>query len=184
MQLVPQEVFLTKGVGVHKEQLISFELALRQAGIALQNLVPVSSIYPAHCQMISREEGIKRLVPGAITFCVLARQTIKEANQWVNAGIGLAIPENKGICGYISEHHGIGMPGDDAANYVMKLAKELLDTAIGGGPDWNPQYQEQVPLKTDGNPDLKYKLDNTTMSVYTERDDVWTTVLGAAVFIL
>jgi arginine decarboxylase len=31
--MVPQKVFLTKGVGVHKDKLASFELALRDAGI-------------------------------------------------------------------------------------------------------------------------------------------------------
>jgi arginine decarboxylase len=30
---VPTKVFLTKGVGVHKDKLASFELALRDAGI-------------------------------------------------------------------------------------------------------------------------------------------------------
>ncbi|MGZ4819836.1 MAG: pyruvoyl-dependent arginine decarboxylase, partial [Terriglobales bacterium] len=37
--MVPRRIFLTKGVGKHKERLTSFELALRDAGIASQNLV-------------------------------------------------------------------------------------------------------------------------------------------------
>jgi hypothetical protein len=45
--MVPKRLFLTKGVGKHKERLTSFELALRDAGIAAQNLVRVSSIFPA-----------------------------------------------------------------------------------------------------------------------------------------
>ncbi len=36
---VPQSFFLTKGVGVHREELHSFELALRNAGIEKCNLV-------------------------------------------------------------------------------------------------------------------------------------------------
>ena len=39
---LPRQIFLTKGVGKHREQLSSFELALRSAGIAACNLVPVS----------------------------------------------------------------------------------------------------------------------------------------------
>ena len=31
--LVPKKMFLTKGVGSHKEELRSYELALRDAGI-------------------------------------------------------------------------------------------------------------------------------------------------------
>jgi len=34
MVMIPKKVFLTKGVGVDKEKLSSFELALRSAGIA------------------------------------------------------------------------------------------------------------------------------------------------------
>ena len=44
--MVPKRIFFTKGVGKHKERLTSFELALRDAGIAAQNLVRVSSIFP------------------------------------------------------------------------------------------------------------------------------------------
>ena len=44
---IPQSIFLTKGVGKSKEQLTSFEMALRNASIAPFNLVSVSSIYPA-----------------------------------------------------------------------------------------------------------------------------------------
>src|SRR3989338_6629065 len=71
MDFVPQKIFFTKGVGVHREQLASFELALRDAGIAAFNLVPVSSIFPPNCQKISREEGLKILKPGSIFIALL-----------------------------------------------------------------------------------------------------------------
>jgi len=44
--MVPNKVFFTKGVGVHKERLASFELALRAAGVTHRNLVLVSSNFP------------------------------------------------------------------------------------------------------------------------------------------
>ena len=44
--LVPKRMFFTKGVGVHRDRLTSFELSLRDAGVATVNLVPVSSIFP------------------------------------------------------------------------------------------------------------------------------------------
>ena len=65
--LVPTRVFLTKGVGRHKYQLKSFEEALRHAGVAQQNLVQVSSILPPKCKIITRENGVKSLVPGQIS---------------------------------------------------------------------------------------------------------------------
>lgn len=42
--LVPQNVFVTKGVGRHRDQLQSFEMALRDAGIEHLNLVMVSNL--------------------------------------------------------------------------------------------------------------------------------------------
>ena len=59
--MIPIKVFLTKGVGVHKDKLASFELALRNAGIEKCNLVYVSSIFPPNCKMISVSEGVKLL---------------------------------------------------------------------------------------------------------------------------
>ena len=51
--LVPKEMFFTKGVGKHREKLTSFELALRSAGIAACNLVRVSSIFPPGCRIMA-----------------------------------------------------------------------------------------------------------------------------------
>jgi hypothetical protein len=67
--MVPTRAFFTKGVGVHKNKLQSFELALRAAGIEKQNLVYVSSIYPPNCELLSLEDGVKALHPGQVTFC-------------------------------------------------------------------------------------------------------------------
>ena len=67
---VPQSVFLTKGVGKSKEQLTSFEMALRNASMAPFNLVSVSSIYPAGCKLISKERGLKKLASGQIVHAV------------------------------------------------------------------------------------------------------------------
>ena len=69
---LPTTVFLTRGVGVHRDQLTAFEFALRDADIEQQNLVSVSSIMPPGCRLISAVEGVETLQPGEITFCVLA----------------------------------------------------------------------------------------------------------------
>ena len=69
---VPSKVFLTKGVGRHRDYLQSFELALRDAGIAQCNLVNVSSILPPKCKFVPKEKGIQELHPGQITFVVMS----------------------------------------------------------------------------------------------------------------
>ncbi|MEQ8161609.1 MAG: arginine decarboxylase, pyruvoyl-dependent, partial [Smithellaceae bacterium] len=84
---IPRELFFTKGVGTHKEQLHSFELALRDAGIEKCNLVQVSSIMPPGCHILSRAEGLKKLQPGAITFCVMSRCCSDEPRRLISASI-------------------------------------------------------------------------------------------------
>jgi pyruvoyl-dependent arginine decarboxylase len=105
---VPTRMFFTKGVGRHKDYLQSFELALRNAGIEKCNIVMVSSIYPPGCKRIPKEEGLKLLHPGAITFAVMARNSTNEPNRLIAASLGVAQPADENMYGYLSEHHPYG----------------------------------------------------------------------------
>src|SRR6476659_2250316 len=78
MRLIPRKLFLTRGVGVHREKLTSFEMALREASIAHFNLVRVSSIFPPRCQIVTKEEGLPLLQAGEIVFAVLAEMSTNE----------------------------------------------------------------------------------------------------------
>ena len=75
MTFVPKRMFFTKGVGRHREYLSSFELALRDAKIETCNLVTVSSIVPAGCKRIPVDDGAQEIVPGQITYAVMARNS-------------------------------------------------------------------------------------------------------------
>ena len=102
---VPTSVFLTKGVGIHRHQLTSFELALRDADIEQQNLVSISSILPPGCKLTPAKKA-SPLAAGEITFAVLARSETDEPGRRVHASIGFARPADPGMYGYIAEHHG------------------------------------------------------------------------------
>ncbi len=91
-QFVPRKMFFTKGTGVHREKLTSFEMALRAARIARYNLVRVSSIFPPHCEIVDQEEGSELLTPGQVVFCVLSEAATNEPGRRVAASIGLAVP--------------------------------------------------------------------------------------------
>ena len=99
--MIPRYVFLTKGVGQHKDCLQSFELALRDAGIQVCNIVTVSSILPPGCKLITKEEGLKMLHPGEITFVVLSKNSVQEPHRLIAASIGMAIPSSKNSYGYL-----------------------------------------------------------------------------------
>src|SRR3990167_1714405 len=111
-KLVTTRIFFTKGVGTHREELRSYELALRDAGIEKCNLVHVSSIFPPGFKIISRNEGMKELVPGMIMYCVMARCSSNEPRRLIAASVGSAIPAEDNMYGYLSEHHAYGETED------------------------------------------------------------------------
>ncbi|HLN10890.1 MAG TPA: arginine decarboxylase, pyruvoyl-dependent, partial [Xanthobacteraceae bacterium] len=106
---IATSMFLTTGIGVHRNQLTSFEFALRDADVEQQNIVTVSSILPPRCELITREAGVATLRPGEITFCILARAETNEPGRRIHASIGLARPADPDMYGYVAEHHGYGM---------------------------------------------------------------------------
>lgn len=63
MLYIPKMMFLTKGRGLHKDYLTSFELALRDAEIADLNLVSVSSIKPPQCKIVQDKKVEDTLCP-------------------------------------------------------------------------------------------------------------------------
>lgn len=183
MNLVPKKVFFTNGVGVHRDNLTSFELALRGAGIAPFNLVSVSSIYPPGCQKISRREGLRHLKPGSVVFTVMARNSTNEPNRLIASSIGLALPaDNKNQYGYLSEHHPFGETAKKAGDYAEDLAATMLATTLGidFNPDtaWNEREQF---YKASGK---IIKTSNYTQSAQGNKDGKWTTVVSAAVFVM
>ena len=129
--MTPAKYFLTKGVGIHKHKLNSFELALRDAGIQKFNLVTVSSILPPSCKKVTIQKGLEYLSPGEVVFCVMARNESNEPNRMVTASIGLATPKNSETqYGYISEHHTFGETEDKAGEYAEDLAASMLASTL------------------------------------------------------
>ena len=178
---VPKEIFFTKGVGRHKEYLASFELALRNAKIEKYNIVTVSSIYPVGCKRVSLEKGIKKLKPGQIIHAIMARNATNEPNRLIAASLGVAMPRDKSMYGYLSEHHPFGEAGKVAGDYAEDLAASMLATTLGidFDPDkaWNEK--EQV-FKMSG------KIVNTfnvTQSARGDKNGLWTTVITAAILL-
>jgi arginine decarboxylase len=179
--MVPTHMFLTRGVGVHKEKLTSFEEALRSAGIAYCNLVSVSSIFPPDCKIIPRKRGEKLLNPGEITFCVMARAETNERNRLVSASIGLAIPTGRKYrYGYLSEHHGHGETDEEAGEYTEDLAAQMLATTLGIDFDPNVAWKEREQVFKMGGEIVRTQ--NITQSAI-GKPNMWTTVVACAVFI-
>ncbi len=181
MSRVPKKVFFTNGVGTHKEELQSFELALRDAGIEKCNLVTVSSILPPCCRRISRKEGLKLLHPGEIVFCVLARCSSNEPRRLLAASVGCAVPMDKRMYGYLSEHHAFGMTDSAAGDYAEDLAAAMLASTLGIEFDEDKSWDEKREIwKISGK---IVRTSNITQSAIVKQG-TYTSVVAAAVFIL
>jgi arginine decarboxylase len=179
--MIPRYFFLTKGAGKHKEQLQSFELALRNAGIHHCNIVNVSSIVPPGCKLISRKKGLSMIKPGEMTFVVMARNSTSEPHRLVAASIGVAIPSERKTYGYLSEHHSYGQTGDIAGDYAEDLAATMLATTMGIPFDPETAWDERKQLfKTSG---LIIRTTNITQSAAGDKGGLWTTAVAAAVFV-
>ncbi len=131
---LPKKVFFTKGIGRHDDPLISFELALRDAGIERFNLVPVSSVYPPNCIEISMEEGLSELKPGQIVFCVMAKFTSNEEGKTIYASLGVAVPEDRNLNGYLTEYMGYCDEDEDVGRFAEEKARYMLETAFNVKP--------------------------------------------------
>jgi arginine decarboxylase len=174
-------MFLTKGVGKHKERLSSFEMALRNAGIAAFNLVSVSSIYPPECKIISRDKGLAEITPGQILHAVISRNETNEPNRLVAASIGVAIPKDPKLYGYLSEHHSFGQRGSAAGDYSEDLAAEMLATILDVPFDANSSWDEKrQQWKISGK---IFSTRNITQSAEGDKNGLWTTVLSAAILL-
>src|SRR5262249_50715500 len=179
--MVPKTCFLTKGRGIHKEKLTSFEMALRDASIAPLNLVRVSSIFPAKCKIVSRQEGKKYLREGQITFAVMSDNATNEPHRLVAASVGVAIPRDKNSFGYLSEHHSFGETEKEAGDYAEDLAAGMLATTLGLDFD--------VDKSWDANREI-YRLSDhivtarsVTQSAVGDKNRLWTTVVAACIFL-
>ena len=180
MAFVAEEMFLTRGVGRHREKLSSFELALRDGGIAEYNIVRVSSILPPHCKVIPRKEGIKRLSAGQVLYTVLAESATSEANRLIASSIGIAIPRDRAHYGYLSEHHSYGEKEKHAGDYAEDLAAEMLATTLGVPFDPDSAWDERK--ETWRISDKIVQTRNMTQSAV-GKAGLWTTVIAAAVLI-
>ena len=150
------------------------------AGVAQQNLVQVSSILPAGCKVINRENGLKELIPGAISYCVMARSDTNEHGRFAAASIGIAIPKESDKWGYLSEVHGHGMNSQQAGDMAEDLAAGMLGATLGLELDPDIAWSEkEQAYKSSG---LFIKTNNITQTAQ-GREGLWTTTVAIAMFL-
>jgi len=178
---VPQKIFLTRGVGRHREKLSSFEMALRDCGIAQFNLVRVSSIYPPGCRFVKPDTGLAELEAGQILHVVMSEAATNEPRRLMASSVGVAIPRDVNQFGYLSEHHSFGQTRQKAGDYAEDLAAEMLATVMGVKFDPDKSWDEKREIWR-----ISGKFVRTTSVTQTalgDKDGRWTTAIAAAILI-
>ena len=113
--MIPKAFFVTSGKALSKvSRLNTFDLALKDAGIAQCNLVKVSSIIPPKC----RETTLKALPVGSITYAVISKAEGKGG--MISAGIAWGVEEN----------HGYGVVAEACGNIDEPSARKKLEEKI------------------------------------------------------
>lgn len=179
--LVPKKMFFTKGVGTHRAELRSFELALRDAGIEKCNIVYVSSILPPECKMISRNEGLRELIPGMMAFTVMSKSSSSEPHRLIAASVGCAVPADPHAYGYLSEHHAFGQNEKVAGDFAEDLAVEMLASTLGLEFDEDKSWDENKEIYRLS--DKIIRTSNITQSTVIGPEGNYSTVVAAAVFL-
>ncbi len=101
MWLTPKKYFVVEGAGLSSvSPLNAFDNALRDAGIAHLNLVPVSSILPKGAVEVEPVE----IPPGTITFVIMAKAE-GGPGETIAAGLAWGMGDKHG---YVIETHGKG----------------------------------------------------------------------------
>ncbi len=178
---VPQRLFFSRGVGVNRHKLQSFEEALRKAGIAHLNLVEVSSIFPPHAKIVSRSAGLKTLQAGQIVHAVIARAETNEPNRLVAASVGLATPSDPSQYGYLSEHHSYGETARICGDYSEDLAASMLASTLGIPFNPDTDYDERKEIFRMSGQIVRTR--STTQSARGNKSGLWTTVVAAGVLL-
>ena len=100
----------------------------------------------------------------------------------ISAAVGCAIPADKTMYGYLSEHHSFGETERKAADYAEDLAASMLASTLGIDMDPDRAWDERKKAYL-----MAGKIVKTRSIAQTARGHkagLWTTVLAAAVFIM
>ena len=130
--------------------------------------------------MVSREQGLKMLRQGEITYVVQAKNFTNELRRLLVSSIGVAIPSDKNQYGYLSGHHSFGQTDEAVGDYAEDLAT-MLATTMGIQFDPETAWDERKQIfRTSG---LIIKTTHITLPVTGDKNGLWTTTMAASVFV-
>ena len=73
----------------------------------------------------------------------MSEAATREPHRLIAATVGVAIPRDRELYGYLSEHHSFGESEDIAGDYAEELAAEMLATTLGLDFDPDKSWDEK-----------------------------------------
>jgi arginine decarboxylase len=83
------------------------------------------------------------LTPGEIAFVVMSKCQSDEPRRLVAASVGCALPSDRSVYGYLSEHHAYGQSEKVAGEYAEDLAAAMLASTLGIEFDEEKSWDEK-----------------------------------------
>jgi arginine decarboxylase len=110
----------------------------------------------------------------------MAKCSSSEPRRLISASVGCAIPSDRSLYGYLSEHHGFGQPERKAGDFAEDLAAAMLASTMGIEFDVDKSWDEKKAFYRLS--DKIVRTTNITQSAIGKNG--WTAVFAAAVFVL
>ena len=122
MKDYPKKYFITSGIGRSQYQLVAFDNALLDAGIADYNLVKISSIFPINCQQAKVCDFPPKGSPLLTAYATISSN---KKGERIATAVCAAIPEDPDIVGVIMEYSGF-CTAQEAEKTVKIMALEAM----------------------------------------------------------
>tara|TARA_Y100000588_G_scaffold156512_1_gene170525 strand:- start:159 stop:497 length:339 start_codon:yes stop_codon:yes gene_type:complete len=111
----------------------------------------------------------------------MSETATREPHRLIAATVGVAIPRDKKLFGYLSEHHSFGENEKTAGDYAEDLAAEMLATTLGLDFDPDKSWDEKREVYRLSNKIVRTQ--NVTQTAVGSNKGLWTTVIAAAVIV-
>ena len=117
----PKSFFISSGLGYSEHQLVAFDNALCNAGLANYNLLKVSSILPAGAKKANKVAVRK----GSPLLTAYAHIESNSPGEHIATAVGVAIPCSSDDVGVIMEYSGY-CTATDAEDHIKAMCKEAM----------------------------------------------------------
>ncbi len=150
----------------------------------MQHRAAFRRCFPPNCKLISRSEGLKlsNRFLARFVHAIIGRAVPQEAHRLIAASIGLALPSDKSMYGYLSEHHSFGETEEVAGEYAEELAAEMLATTLNVEFDPDLSWDEKKEVYRISNKIVRTM--NVTQSAVGDKRGLWTTSAFSAAILI